>query len=291
MGKIKQVLGDFKVKEILHLDKSEGKYHYYILKKKGYSTLGAIEKISKNLRIPLKQIGYAGNKDSFAETEQYVSFIGISKKRIDGFSFKNIYLKYAGSGSKRINLGDNKGNSFEIRVYAYKKYYPSNFFVNYYGEQRLGKENLYVGRKILRGENIGLDLRRKRFCVHAVQSLLWNKVVTILLEKSLSESIFSVGDYVFLDKKIKNFKIPLINFDTELNGEIGEIYSKILADEGIKQKDFIFKGDSRLISETVFRDLIVNVDKVIFKNDVLRFKLPTGSYATVFVRKLFRENV
>lgn len=291
MVKIKQALGDFKVKEILDLDKPGGKYHYYILKKKGYSTLGAIEKISKNLRIPLKQIGYAGNKDSFAETEQCVSFIGMSKKKIDGFSSKNISLEPVGSGKNRINLGENKGNSFEVKVYGYKKYYPCDFYVNYFGEQRLGKENLAIGRKILGGENIYLDLRRKRFCVHAVQSLLWNKVVTILLGKSLAKNIFSVGDYVFLDKKIKNFKVPLINFDTELKEEVGEIYSEILAVEGIKQKDFIFKGDSRLISETVFRDLIVDVGKVIFKNDVLCFKLPTGSYATIFVRKLFREDV
>ena len=291
MVKIKQKLVDFRVKELLNLEVNNGRYAYFILKKKGYNTLDAIEILAKKLRINLKNFGFAGNKDKFAETEQYLSILNCNKNKIENLNLEDLKLEFVGYGKKRINLGDNTGNEFEIKVYDYNKYYGDNFFINYFGEQRFGKENWIIGKRILKKEKINLDAKRKRFCISSYQGYLWNKAVKILLRRSYLKNIFEVGDYIFLNRKIRNIKVPLINFDTNLNNKIGKIYLELMKNEGIKKDDFIFRDDPRLTTETVYRNLIVKVDKVSFKSDILRFRLPKGSYATVFIRGLFREDI
>ncbi|MFH1592752.1 MAG: tRNA pseudouridine(13) synthase TruD [Candidatus Woesearchaeota archaeon] len=289
MVTIKKVPSDFKVKELINLAYSPGRYSYFLLFKRNYDTIKAIELISKKLKIPLKNFGFAGNKDKYAETKQAISILNCNKNKIEALNLKDIKLTFLGTGKKRINLANNIGNSFEIKIYNFKKYHPSNFFINYFGEQRFGKENISIGKKILKKEKVNLDIKRKRFCLSAYQSYLWNKCINIYLKNQ--PNTFKVNDYIFLKKKIKNIKIPLINFDTELKGEIGDIYTRLLKQEKITQKDFIIKQEPRLITETVYKNLIVNVGKVSFKNNILKFELPKGSYATVFIRKLFKEDI
>ena len=85
--------------------------------------------------------------------------------------------------------------------------------------------------------------------------------------------------------------LALINFDTILEGEIGELYKTFLAEDGITQEDFIFKQFPRLISETVYRDCFVPVKDFNYEfkdgTAVLKFSLPKGSYGSLVVKKLF----
>ena len=288
---IKKDPSDFKVRELIRLeyDKLAGNYAYYKLTKRNCDTLKAVELISKRLNVPIKFIGYAGNKDKYAETEQSISIPQVFRKRADIVRIDKIALEFLGCGKNRIHLGDNYGNAFEIKVYNYKKYHPSTFFINYFGEQRFGKDNHIIGKKSLKKENVYIDFKRKRFCLNAYQSYLWNKCINIYLENRSKK--FKIGSYTFTENKIKNIKIPLINFDTKLAGKIGYIYSRLLEKEGITQKDFIIRHERNLISETVYRDLIVNVNNLKFKDDILKFTLPKGSYATVFIQNIFREPV
>jgi len=136
----------------------------------------------------LKNFGWAGNKDKYAETEQVISILNGSKN-LENIKFQDIKLTFLGAGKKRINLSDNLGNEFQIEVYDYKKYYPSNFFINYFGEQRFGKGNHILGKKILKKERIDLDIKRKRFCLSAYQSYLWNKTIRIRCLKCRNEQV------------------------------------------------------------------------------------------------------
>jgi len=55
MHQIKQISEDFIVKEISKVNaNSSGQYSYFLLKKNGYSTVAALEVLSKKLKIPLK---------------------------------------------------------------------------------------------------------------------------------------------------------------------------------------------------------------------------------------------
>ena len=110
MYKIKQFPEDFIVKEISNVElEDKGNYSYFLLKKTNYSTVRAIEHIAKALRKKPKNIGFAGNKDKNAVTEQFVSFFKINENKIKNLKLKDIELKFIGKGNEPISLGDLEG--------------------------------------------------------------------------------------------------------------------------------------------------------------------------------------
>lgn len=158
MYKIKQVPEDFIVKEISDITfGNTGKYAYFLLKKKDYNTIKAIETIASSLRISPKNIGFAGNKDKNAVTEQIIS-IKNGKREFEKVSLKDIGLKYVGRGDEEIYLGGLKGNEFgitlrnledeEIKKIEEKAKNNQIFMPNYFGTQRFSKNNHLVGKAI-----------------------------------------------------------------------------------------------------------------------------------------------
>jgi len=106
MYKIKQQPSDFKVVELSNIKIGEtGKYTYFLLKKKDYNTLFAIEMIANKLRIPLKRFGFAGNKDKKAITTQMCSVERVSESKLKSIDLKNISLEFKGKGDEPICLG------------------------------------------------------------------------------------------------------------------------------------------------------------------------------------------
>ncbi len=297
---IKQKPEYFQVKEVLDLKLTDtGSFTYAILKKKKYNTMDALQIISKSLRLNLKEIGYAGNKDRQAVTFQYISLPRIKKEKINELKIKDISLKFIGYGNKRIVLGDLKGNKFKIKFpYNLKK---TNFCENYFDEQRFGinSNNNELGKLILKKDFKKLNSLiekpkdrheeniKMRFYFNSYQSYLFNLCLSeYLLKYDHLEKDYSLGKFIFLKKKIKNFQIPLLNFDTELKGEIGIIYKKIMKKENIKLNDFIVRQMPFLISDTLYRDAFFEIKDLIKKEDYIYFTLPKGSYATIFLKKL-----
>ena len=116
MHKIKQIPEDFIVKEINDTEFNDnGQYSYFLLKKKNYNTLKAINTISQKLRINEKNISFAGNKDRSAITEQLIS-IKNGRKNIENLQIKDIELKFLGKGNEKIFLGNLTGNEFIITI-------------------------------------------------------------------------------------------------------------------------------------------------------------------------------
>ena len=120
MYKLKQQPEDFAVQEVnnLNLDKS-GKYFYFLLKKKGHNSMDAIRQVAKAAGIDADRIGFSGNKDRNAVTEQVISVYGISRKDIEKFEdlkLENIEVTHAGNGNKEVYIGSNWGNEFFIII-------------------------------------------------------------------------------------------------------------------------------------------------------------------------------
>lgn len=289
MLKIKEKPEDFFVQELIDLDiKKSGKFCYFILKKRNYNTLDALSLIGKKIGVGLKSFGFCGNKDKRAVTEQYVS-INCGWKKLESLGLKDINLEFAGYGDKRIKLGDNKGNFFRI------KFVPKNdfkWFANYFGEQRFGIDlkNAEKGKMIVKKEFCDVNEMRKdknlRMYFHAYQGWLWNKVLNKYLRKFDG---YESDGYWFVKEKQKNFLIPLINFDTELKREIGEIYTEILNKENIKREDFLIRQFPELVSDTVHRNAFCYAKDFKINNGYVEFSLDSGSYATVFLRKLNKK--
>ncbi len=293
---MKEKLEYFQVKEVIKLKiKEDGDYAYFKLKKRNYNTIKAIEVIAKKLHINPKQIGFAGNKDKAAITTQYISIPKITSE----LNLKDISLKFIGCGDKRINLGDLIGNKFKIKFDQKLRNMP-NFMENYFDEQRFGinHNNHILGKLIIDKKFKELDnlIENKsdytyklklRFYFHAYQSYLFNEVLSEYLSEYENFKIpYSIGEFVFLKKEIKNFKVPLINFDTNLKGKTGRLYKKILKKEHLDKNSFLIRSHPFLVSDTQYRDVLVEVTELSHKKDYIYFTLPKGAYATIFIKKL-----
>ncbi|MFH0936471.1 MAG: tRNA pseudouridine(13) synthase TruD [Candidatus Woesearchaeota archaeon] len=294
MYKIKQIPEDFIVKEKIKLDFGKGDYFYYLLKKKDWNTLDAIKAIANKLNILIKNIGFAGNKDKNAITEQVISTY---KTKINDIKLKDIELSYLGQGKERINLGDLSENEFVITVRNLdnKRKLKIIKIKNYFDEQRFGinKENAIIGKKLVKKEfkeacellkldvknNDYINALRKYnkkmllFYIHSYQSYIWNKVA----------------------EKSKDKKIPIIGYLSEIKDKN---YIKILKEEGITSKDFLIRQFPEISVEGSERNTFVDINnfKYKYENDelnenkfkcILEFSLPKGAYGTIVVKELF----
>ncbi|MEM4246940.1 MAG: tRNA pseudouridine(13) synthase TruD [Candidatus Woesearchaeota archaeon] len=311
--KIKQVPEDFIVKEISTINpEKEGEYTYFLLKKRNYTTLRALQKISEALKAPAKAFGCAGNKDKTAITEQVCSLKNASQADIEKVSLKDIEVKYLGKGSKPVSLGDLKGNHFEISVRDIETIpTPKTRFINYFGSQRFGINNAEIGKAIIKKDfkkavalilltksiaaqavhkslaiqpknYIGalkvLPIKLLRLYVHAYQSLLWNELAKKHAETSQ-----------------ENVKLPVIGFGTTPNKMLEETLKR----ENITPRDFVIKEFPELSSEGTERDVFVEATELKIsplEDDELKkgkkkakfcFSLQKGAYATEFIKQLF----
>ncbi len=84
----------------------EGTNSIFLLRKKNYTTEKAVQTIADSFNIKRNRIGYAGLKDKYAITEQFISIKMFSpKKKIDSFSLKDIDLEFVGFSKNPISIG------------------------------------------------------------------------------------------------------------------------------------------------------------------------------------------
>lgn len=142
---------DFRVNEILNVILDGGKFHYYLLYKRGIRTVDALDDIAKEKEISTADITYAGLKDEDAVTIQYISIkdrmIENCSRNIGGGYYR---LSYVGDSDNPISIGRLQGNSFRIRIRRLnqamaekiclcEKYMWS--IINYFDVQRFGMPN------------------------------------------------------------------------------------------------------------------------------------------------------
>lgn len=326
MFKIKQKPEDFIVKEISELKLSDnGKYAYFRLWKRDYNTVRALQRIAGFLRLKLRDIGFAGTKDKIAVTEQFISIKNVGKDALINFKDEDIRLEFIGQGDEPISLGDLEGNEFEILVEADAEPEKIDMIVNYFDEQRFSKNNVEIGRAIVKGDfkkavelvdhretleylqlhatdSVGaikqIPLKIRQIFVHAYQSWLWNCLVMEYLQCKYTDfeiRQYSLGELVFPKSAIlaESIQIPIIGFGTEYeNEEIEKIAKKLLKQENITERDFIIRAMPELSSEGNMRDLFVKVEELEIEQSeknkfLVKFKLGKGSYATIVIKRMF----
>ncbi len=328
MYKLKQKYEDFLVREVINLSTvKNGNYGYYLLRKRNWSTLDAIERIAKALRIKSSIIGLAGNKDKWAITEQHISIYKVDKKKVEELKIKDIDLKFIGYGRDKINLGSLEGNQFDIivRNLEDKKQLHVDYVENYFDEQRFGfnLNTHLVGKAIVKKDfknaceilNLKVDgndyigaLRKDsrrvlRFYIHSYESWLWNKIAARYLSKNykIDKKFKIVGEeLVFVkDPGEKDIVIPIVGYLMDIKDEkINKIYETILDDEELQTNDFIIKQMPEISSEGNQRMLFIKIKDFNYEYDAdelnkgkykarLTFMLPKGAYATIVVKKVF----
>ncbi|MBC5793098.1 MAG: tRNA pseudouridine(13) synthase TruD [Nanohaloarchaea archaeon] len=366
-GEIKEQVNDFIVTEMASHDTGEGDHLIVKLRKQNMTTMDAIDKLSNMLHISKDRIGYAGNKDKRAVTEQYISIQGVDEMDVNQVFTDEFDLEVVGKGDY-IGLGNLSANRFEITVRQLM--FPiedlrnrslktveelEGKFPNYFGRQRFGSARPIthqVGRHILKGnfeeavwtyiakpydeeyksirkirdelwetrdpedaaekfpeqyryekallyhitKNEGdykgaikrLPEGLQQLFVHAYQSWVFNRVLSKLLEEDWFDP---------------EYEIPLVGFKTDLKDNKPEnMIEEVLEEEGVKQEDFRLQDFPELRSEGTYRrafadfrnfevleieddDLNMNKNKM-----TVKFDLPKGSYATVFLRELMKND-
>ena len=181
-SRIKTRPEDFIVEELPTLTpKEEGKYWFLKLKKRDVSTLEALRVISRLLKVPLKEIGFAGLKDRYAVTTQYLTVPAEFKvesscftftkgrwKRSDFFDFSGMgfCIEVLGKVNRPLTLGELRGNRFTVVIRNFEKNLREKFyrnyqvvkefgFPNYFGEQRFGSvksRDDFVLKYLLKGD-------------------------------------------------------------------------------------------------------------------------------------------
>lgn len=302
--KLKQIPEDFVVKEVSKITASDdGDYYIYVLSKREANTIDACSQIAHELHLPLKAVGYAGNKDRNAVTEQYIS-IRSSKGPRDS---KNYSLRFVCRSNQPISLGELGWNHFIITVRDIGKA-PKKIdkFPNLFDEQRFSTNNVEIGRMLVKrhykealaladspdaNEHLSkhstdcigalrrIPLKLLRLYLHAYQSYLWN--IT-------AKKISTQG------------KLQIIGFGTEIKDDAeGKLLAAIMKEESITLRDFIFRDIPELSSEGNSRGLYCRISDLKIskleddelnegrKKCVVEFSLPKGSYATMAIKSMF----
>lgn len=312
MFRIKQLPDDFVVNEMTNVKISDkGRYCYFWLKKKDFTTEDAITAISYYFKIPRKRFGYAGSKDKNAVARQLCSVLG----RIRDRKLESIEIEVAGYGNEPVCLGDLEGNEFVITVRdTAEKPKRISRIINFFDEQRFGRNNAGIGLAVVKRDfKKAVELvsdssyykkqladyltKNRNDYVNALR--LVPKKIRVMYVHALQSKIWNETAERFANTK-KNITIPIIGFATEIKDKkIGSITDKILSSYNINSRDFIIREMPELSSEGSERQLFAAVKNLKVgglegdelnagrKKCIVSFSLQKGSYATLVIKGMF----
>lgn len=293
---LKQLPEDFIVREIPKLKIVEsGRYLYLKITKKNKNTLDVVKQLARILHMPEKDIGFAGNKDKNAITEQVFSLKGVGQERISQIKMPELKIESLGYGTTPITIGDLEGNQFEITIrnLEKEKIQQVHSIPNYFDEQRFASNNAEIGKNLIKKEFqralklmnysmcerhlqthqndfVGalqlIPMRLLKMYVNAYQSYLWNETLAEYLReegKVEKEEKYSVGTFVFIQNpdKFITLEIPLVGCDdiTSKDKKIDKIIAKILQQENITPSDFVIKQIKELTQMGEMRKAFIEV--------------------------------
>ncbi len=143
-------------------------FSWFVLEKREWNTVQALGALAARLGVSKKRFDFAGNKDRQAVTVQLCSAFAIEPARLLGLKVKDLKINGAWLASKKVRLGDLKGNRFTIMpteqncgkkvdaAAVLEKARSSDFlFPNFFGSQRFGslrQNTAAVGELLLKGD-------------------------------------------------------------------------------------------------------------------------------------------
>jgi tRNA pseudouridine13 synthase len=190
---------DFTVEEIpLYEFSGEGEHLVLKVRKKELTTWELIGIFARFLGIKNRDIGYAGLKDKYAMTIQYISLPAKFEEKLATFAHDKIKILDATKHNNKIRVGHLKGNRFELRLKkvlgiqrdkldSALEWIKEYGIPNYFGNQRFGNDgnNWEEGKKILEGTMRVNDPKTREFLVGSYQSYLFNSWLSKRVELSL----------------------------------------------------------------------------------------------------------
>ncbi|MCD6444769.1 tRNA pseudouridine(13) synthase TruD, partial [Candidatus Bathyarchaeota archaeon] len=169
-GRIREKVEDFEVEEVTDLKiverRMERGYAVYLMEKRRMDTFTAVRRAARLLGVSVKDVRYAGLKDTVAVTRQYITVpadrLSEVKENLDD---GRVSLRLVGYSNRRLRPGALRGNRFKIAVSlrdkgelkkfidALKELSELSGIPGFYGYQRFGvrRPNTHVvGRFIVK---------------------------------------------------------------------------------------------------------------------------------------------
>ena len=142
-----------------------------------------------------------------------------------------------------------------------------------------------------------IPLKLRRFYVQAYQSFLFNKTISLAYE--YEEELFSPTiDDVCFDKNFELGKyqndpkqklaIPLIGHSYYKKSRFDYYIKKILEDESLSPKDFFINDFQELSLDGGFRNASIDILNFSNQQNLVKFQLSRGSYATIVLREILK---
>lgn len=313
---------DFVVDEIpLYAFTGEGEHLVLHVRKKSLSTWEMISKIANYLGINGREIGYAGLKDKHALTTQYISVHKRFETKIDAMSIEGVKVLNKVYHNNKIKTGHLKGNHFFIRLKKVNKVDAKKIkealkiiktegMPNYFGFQRFGNDgdNYEKGAEIAAGRLKEKNKKLEKLYLNAYQSHLFNgwldqrMINARLVEKRFGPLDLLEGDvcmhypygraFVIEDREREYTRLQ--THDTVIGGLIpgkramrAEGAARLV--EAAFDKPVPLSGERRF--SWVYPESIESEYKAEEGWMELHFSLPKGSYATVLLEQIAKQNL
>ncbi len=328
-GSFKACPEDFLVEEIPAYEPSgTGEFLYLWIEKRDLAAGDLLRVVGQGLGIRQQDIGTAGLKDKVALTRQWVSVPGNAEEHLSKLDHPCVRILQTGRHNNKLKTGHLNGNRFQIRIRntipgaqqrmeALLERIQSRGIPNAYDRQRFGRgnETLKLGMELLLGtapKSIKPWLRR--LAVSALQSGLFNSYLLLRQKEGLLHKVIP-GEVLAKCPAGGMFRAPV---DAELlsteqarmdNHEItgaGPIYGwKLFASEGpAKAREDALLAEAGLTRESFLREKRITEGSrrrnLIFpqleivgwegQDVIIRFGLPSGSYATRILGELMHSD-
>jgi tRNA pseudouridine13 synthase len=116
-GSLRREPADFVVEEVpLYEPCGQGNHLYLTVEKRGITTFDLLRELSRALRCPEREIGYAGLKDARAITRQTISVPQCQPEAVAGLEIPGVRILAARLHRNKLRLGHLAGNRFCIRI-------------------------------------------------------------------------------------------------------------------------------------------------------------------------------
>jgi tRNA pseudouridine13 synthase len=325
LPRIRCRLEDFEVEEVpLYAPSGEGEHTFVLVEKRGIDTEAVVRDLERALASSRLSIGYAGRKDRWAVTRQWLSVPRVDPAAARALGGPSWRVVEASRHQHKLRTGDLVANRFRVlvrEVTAEQARAASERLdqiahrgmPNPFGRQRFGQagDNAAAGAAILRGDGgAGRrgDRRQARFLVSALQSELFNRVLDRrpappwqLLDGDLATVHRSGGLFLITDAAAESARAETIEISPtgpifgakmrQPTGEVRALEEAVWSDYGLPSwgdlappRGLSVDGTRRALRVPVTSPSLRQVEDDAIE---LRFELPAGSYATVLIDELF----
>jgi len=326
-GRIREICEDFIVEEIpAYEPEGTGEHLFVNLTRRGMNTRDISRQLAHLFELPYDSIGYAGLKDKQSvATQTYSVHTGaLDRKTIDDLSVLisselSVKVNWMGLHPRKIQSGHLKGNRFTINVTSLEvdadeglrraneivEYLRRRGLPNFYGLQRVEKENTRRGLEIIKGRLKVRNRWLRRFLITSYIDLLCNEYLARRMETStfyklmqgdIAKKHTTGGLFIVEDAEAEQGRYDAgeISFTAPIygpkmwmaEGPSGQLEQEILEDYDItldELKRMKVRGSRRL------GRLLPDIEtRTTSRGLQLKFSLPKGAYATVVLREIMK---